>query len=145
MMALAAFVADALKRGAIAILASPDGVLPPLDPGIVVVRDANPRRRVALMASAFAGPQPATIAAVTGTNGKSSTVHFVRQIWERMGLTAASIGTLGIVSPTLVRDGGLTTPDPVQLHEDLAMLAREGVSHLAIEASSHGVDQHHDN
>ena len=138
----AAFVADALKRGAIAILASPDGVLPPLDPGIVVVRDANPRRRVALMASAFAGPQPATIAAVTGTNGKSSTVHFVRQIWERMGLTAASIGTLGIVSPTLVRDGGLTTPDPVQLHEDLAMLAREGVSHLAIEASSHGVDQH---
>jgi len=138
----AAFVVDAAKRGAIAILASPDAVLPPLDPGIVVVRDANPRRRVALMASAFAGLQPATIAAVTGTNGKSSTVHFVRQIWERMGLTAASVGTLGIVSPTLVRDGRLTTPDPVQLHEDLATLAREGVSHLAVEASSHGIDQH---
>ncbi len=137
----AAFVADAVKRGAVAILAAPDAALPPLDPGIVVVRDANPRRRVALMASAFAGPQPATIAAVTGTNGKSSTVHFVRQIWERIGLKAASVGTLGIVSPGLVRDGGLTTPDPVQLHEDLATLAREGVSHLAIEASSHGIDQ----
>ena len=138
----AAFVADAVKRGAVAILAAPDAALPALDPGIVIVRDANPRRRVALMASAFAGVQPATIAAVTGTNGKSSTVHFVRQIWERMGLKAASVGTLGIVSPTLVRDGGLTTPDPVQLHEDLATLAREGVSHLAIEASSHGIDQH---
>jgi UDP-N-acetylmuramoyl-L-alanyl-D-glutamate--2,6-diaminopimelate ligase len=138
----AAFVADAVRRGAVAILAAPDAVLPSLDPGIVVVRDPNPRRRVALMASALAGLQPATIAAATGTNGKSSTVHFVRQIWERMGLKAASVGTLGIVSPGLARDGGLTTPDPVQLHEDLATLAREGVSHLAIEASSHGIDQH---
>ena len=138
----AAFVADAVRRGAVAILAAPDAELPPLDPGILVVRDANPRRRVALMAQAFAGTQPATIAAVTGTNGKSSTVHFVRQIWERMGLKAASVGTLGIVSPGLVRGGGLTTPDPVQLHEDLATLAREGISHLAIEASSHGIDQH---
>ena len=138
----AAFVDDAVRRGAVAILAAPDAVLPSLDPGIVIVRDATPRRRVALMASAFAGLQPATIAAVTGTNGKSSTVHFVRQIWERMGLKAASVGTLGIVSPGLVRDGGLTTPDPVQLHEDLAALARQGVSHLAIEASSHGIDQH---
>lgn len=138
----AAFVEDAARRGAIAILAASDAVLPSLDPGIMVLRDANPRRRMALMASAFAGVQPASIAAVTGTNGKSSTVHFVRQIWETMGLKAASVGTLGIVSPGLVRDGGLTTPDPVQLHEDLATLAREGVSHLAIEASSHGIDQH---
>lgn len=138
----AAFVADAVGRGAVAILAAPDAELPPLGPDIVVVRDANPRRRVALMAAAFAGAQPATIAAVTGTNGKSSTVHFVRHIWATLGHKAASIGTLGIVSPGLVRDGGLTTPDPVQLHEDLAMLAREGVTHLAIEASSHGIDQH---
>ena len=77
----AAFVADAVKRGASAILAASDAVLPPLDQGIVVLRDANPRRRMALMAAAFAGLQPATIAAVTGTNGKSSTVHFVRHIW----------------------------------------------------------------
>ncbi|MBX9946991.1 MAG: UDP-N-acetylmuramoyl-L-alanyl-D-glutamate--2,6-diaminopimelate ligase [Reyranella sp.] len=138
----AAFVADAVARGAAAILAVPDATLPVLDPGIVVVRDANPRRRVALMAAAFAGLQPATVAAVTGTNGKSSTVHFVRQIWQKLGLKAASVGTLGIVSPGLVREAGLTTPDPVQLHEDLATLAREGVTHLAIEASSHGLDQH---
>ena len=138
----AAFVADAVSRGAVAILAAPDAALPSLDPGIVVVRDANPRRRVALMAAAFAGLQPATIAAVTGTNGKSSTVHFVRQIWTALGFKAASVGTLGIASPGLARDAGLTTPDPVQLHEDLATLAREGVTHLAIEASSHGLDQH---
>ena len=138
----ASFVVDAVKRGAVAILAAPDAELPPIDPGIVVLRDANPRRRVALMAAAFAGLQPATIAAVTGTNGKSSTVHFVRHIWEALGFTAASVGTLGIVSPGFAREAGLTTPDPVQLHADLATLAREGVTHLAIEASSHGLDQH---
>jgi UDP-N-acetylmuramoyl-L-alanyl-D-glutamate--2,6-diaminopimelate ligase len=138
----AAFVADAVGRGAAAILVASDAVLPALDPGIVVVRDANPRRRVALMAAAFTDLQPATIAAVTGTNGKSSTVHFVRQIWETLGLKAASVGTLGIASPGLTREAGLTTPDPVQLHADFATLAREGVAHLAIEASSHGLDQH---
>jgi UDP-N-acetylmuramoyl-L-alanyl-D-glutamate--2,6-diaminopimelate ligase len=115
----AAFVADAVGRGAAAILAAPDAALPVLDSGIVVLRDANPRRRVALMAAAFAGGQPATVAAVTGTNGKSSTVHFVRQIWATLGFRAASVGTLGIVSPGLTREGGLTTPDPVQLHQDL--------------------------
>ncbi|HEY6984366.1 MAG TPA: UDP-N-acetylmuramoyl-L-alanyl-D-glutamate--2,6-diaminopimelate ligase [Reyranella sp.] len=138
----ASFVAEAVKRGAVAILAAPDSVLPPLAPEIAVVRDPNSRRRVALMAAAFAGLQPATIVAVTGTNGKSSTVHFVRQIWAALGLKAASVGTLGIVSPGFTRDAGLTTPDPVQLHADLAALAREGVTHLALEASSHGLDQH---
>ncbi len=138
----ASFIADAVKRGAVAILAAPDAALPPLDPGVVVIRDGNPRRRIALMAAAFAGLQPATIAAVTGTNGKSSTVHFVRHIWTTLGLNAASVGTLGIFSAGFSRDAGLTTPDPVQLHADLATLAREGVTHLAIEASSHGIDQH---
>ncbi len=138
----ASFVLDAVKRGAVAILAAPDAVLPPLAPEIIVLRDVNPRRRAALMAAAFAGLQPATIAAVTGTNGKSSTVHFVRQIWTALGLKAASVGTLGIVSPGFTREAGLTTPDQVQLHADLATLAREGVTHLAIEASSHGLDQH---
>ena len=138
----ASFIADAVKRGAVAILAGSDAAVPKLDPGIVVLRDANPRRRVALMAATFAGLQPATIAAVTGTNGKSSTVHFVRHIWATLGLRAASVGTLGTVSPGFTREAGLTTPDPVQLHADLATLAREGVTHLAIEASSHGLDQH---
>ncbi|HEY4170930.1 MAG TPA: UDP-N-acetylmuramoyl-L-alanyl-D-glutamate--2,6-diaminopimelate ligase, partial [Reyranella sp.] len=138
----ATFIIDAVKRGASAILTMSDVALPSLDKGIVVVRDDNPRRRIALMAAAFAGLQPATIAAVTGTNGKSSTVHFVRQIWATSRLKAASVGTLGIVSPGFTREAGLTTPDPVQLHADLATLAREGVTHLAIEASSHGLDQH---
>ena len=138
----AAYVADAVKRGAVAILAAPDAALPPLDPSVVVIRDANPRRRVALMAAAFAGLQPATVAAVTGTNGKSSTVHFLRHVWASLGLEAASVGTLGVFSPGLTRAAGLTTPDPVHLHEDLAILARQGVTHLAIEASSHGLDQH---
>jgi len=138
----ASFIADAVKRGAVAILAGSDAAVPKLDPGIVVLRDANPRRRVALMAATFAGLQPVTIAAVTGTNGKSSTVHFVRHIWATLGLRAASVGTLGTVSPGFTREAGLTTPDPVQLHADLATLAREGVTHLAIEASSHGLDQH---
>lgn len=104
----AAFVADAVGRGAVAILTAFDAELPPLDPAIVVVRASSPRRRVALMAAAFAGLQPATIAAVTGTNGKSSTVHFVRHIWQTLGLNAASVGTLGIFSPGLTRDAGLT-------------------------------------
>jgi UDP-N-acetylmuramoyl-L-alanyl-D-glutamate--2,6-diaminopimelate ligase len=138
----ASFVTDAVNRGATTILAAADAALPPLASDIVVVRDANPRRRIALMAATFAGAQPGTIAAVTGTNGKSSTVHFVRQIWSALGRKAASVGTLGIVSPGFGREAGLTTPDPVQLHADLATLAREGVSHLAVEASSHGLDQH---
>ena len=138
----ASFIADAVGRGASVILAAPDVALPPLDERVVVVRDANPRRRIALMAATFAGLQPATIAAVTGTNGKSSTVHFLRHIWAALGLRAASVGTLGIVSPGFTRGAGLTTPDPVQLHADLATLAGEGVTHLAVEASSHGLDQH---
>ena len=138
----ASFVADAVRRGATAILTGTDAALPPIDAGIVVLRDANPRRRIALMAATFAGRQPAAAAAVTGTNGKSSVVHFVRDIWAALGLKAASVGTLGIVSPSFTREAGLTTPDPVQLHADLATLAREGVTHLAIEASSHGLDQH---
>ena len=138
----ATFVADAAARGAVAILAAPDARLPPLDPAVVVIRDANPRRRLALMAAAFAGRQPAVIAAVTGTNGKSSTVHFLRHIWSKLGHSAASVGTLGIFSADLTRPAGLTTPDPVKLHEDLAILAHQGVTHLAIEASSHGLDQH---
>jgi len=66
----------------------------------------------------------------------------VSHVWATQGLKAASVGTLGIVSPGFKREAGLTTPDPVQLHADLATLAREGVTHLAIEASSHGLDQH---
>ena len=91
------FVADAVKRGATAILAAPDATLPPIGADVAVVRDVNPRRRIALMAASFAGLQPATIAAVTGTNGKSSTVHFVRHIWSSLGLRAASVDRKSVV------------------------------------------------
>ena len=86
--------------------------------------------------------QPATIAAVTGTSGKTSVAAFTRQIWTALGLQAASIGTIGVVSPQGEKYGSLTTPDPVELHRTLDQLAGEGVTHLALEASSHGLDQH---
>ena len=113
--------------------------------GIVVVRDANPRRAPGADGrGASPARQPATIAAVTGTNGKTSTVDFVRQIWAALGLKAASVGTLGIVSPRLRRaTAGLTTPDPVAAARGSGRRWRARAStHLAIEASSHGLDQH---
>jgi UDP-N-acetylmuramoyl-L-alanyl-D-glutamate--2,6-diaminopimelate ligase len=103
--------------------------------------DTNARRRLALMAAQFYAPQPKTLVAVTGTNGKTSVVSFTRQIWQRLGQRAASLGTLGIVAPGFERPGSLTTPDPVTLHRTLRDLARRGVERVALEASSHGLDQ----
>jgi len=94
------------------------------------------------MAAAFHAPQPRVTALVTGTNGKTSVAAFLRQIWQHQGRPAASLGTLGVVAPGLMRAGALTTPDPVELHATLAALARAGVDHVAIEASSHGLDQY---
>jgi UDP-N-acetylmuramoyl-L-alanyl-D-glutamate--2,6-diaminopimelate ligase len=93
------------------------------------------------MAARFHGRQPRTIAAVTGTNGKTSVVHFTREIWTALGHPAASLGTLGIVTAGESRPGALTTPDPVALHRDLAGLAKQGIDHVAVEASSHGLHQ----
>ncbi len=94
------------------------------------------------MAARFCGGQPRTIAAVTGTNGKTSVATFLRQIWAALGEEAASLGTLGIASPKGERPLGYTTPDPVALQAELAALAKEGVTHLAMEASSHGLAQY---
>ena len=102
----------------------------------------NPRRTLALAAAKFYPRQPQTIAAVTGTSGKTSVAAFTRQIWSVLGFQAASIGTVGVVSPKGEQYGSLTTPDPVELHRTLDQLAGEGVTHLALEASSHGLDQH---
>ena len=102
----------------------------------------NARRALALMAAKFFPRQPRTIAAVTGTSGKTSVAAFTRQIWTALGHRAASIGTIGIVSPRGETYGSLTTPDPVALHRSLDALAADGVTHLAIEASSHGLDQY---
>ena len=106
------------------------------------VATPNPRRALALAAARFYPRQPATIAAVTGTSGKTSVAAFTRQIWERLGHASASIGTIGLVSPKRTVYGSLTTPDPIALHRQLDEIAGEGVTHLAFEASSHGLDQY---
>ena len=136
----AQFVNQAVSAGAVAVAAEqrPDT----FPDTIAFVRVANPRRSLALVAAKMFPRQPATIAAVTGTSGKTSVVAFTRQIWSELGYRAASIGTIGVVSPEGERYGSLTTPDPVELHRALDQLANESVTHLALEASSHGLDQH---
>jgi UDP-N-acetylmuramoyl-L-alanyl-D-glutamate--2,6-diaminopimelate ligase len=133
------FARAAAAAGAVAVAAAerPDGL--PDSVAFVAVKDA--RRTLALCAAAFFPRQPATIAAVTGTSGKTSVAAFTRQIWSALGAQAASIGTIGVVSPRGEKYGSLTTPDPIELHRTLDSLARDGVTHLALEASSHGLDQ----
>lgn len=138
----AQFIPDAVAKGAVAVLAPPGVDSALVGPDVTLVTDANPRRRLARMAAAFHHPQPDTIVGVTGTNGKSSVAGFTRQIWTHLGLKSASIGTLGIEGPGYIGGEGLTTPDPVDLHCELAAMARDGVDHVAMEASSHGLDQH---
>lgn len=140
----AGFLDDALARGAAAVLAPPGAaVRRARGRGVAAVADRDPRRRLARMAAAFHGAQPATVAAVTGTNGKTSIAHFLAAIWRAQGLRAAAIGTLGVQAPGVGTGGagGLTTPDPVALHAGLARLAAAGVGHAVLEASSHGLAQ----
>ncbi len=136
-----AFINDALERGAGAILAPPETALPPEYADIPVVRDNDPARRFSLMAARFYATQPEVVTAVTGTNGKTSVASFLRQIWAHGGLAAASLGTLGVCAPGIEERGALTTPDPVMLHQTLSRLAKNGVSRLVLEASSHGIEQ----
>ena len=134
------FVAQAVERGAAAVVSQ--AAVPGLDgrtPALVV-----PDVRVALAeaASRFFPNQPGTVAAVTGTSGKTSVAAFVRQIWAHAGHQSASLGTVGLVTPKGESKGELTTPDTITLHRTLDAVAREGVTHLVLEASSHGLDQH---
>jgi UDP-N-acetylmuramoyl-L-alanyl-D-glutamate--2,6-diaminopimelate ligase len=133
------FIADAVRQGAVAILCD-DGTA--VETTVPVITDRNPRRRLALMAARFYAPQPKMLAAVTGTNGKTSVTVFLRRIWEKLGYRAASFGTIGIHGTGFERPGSLTTPDPVTLHSDLRELAQAGIDHVALEASSHGLDQY---
>jgi len=135
------FIADAVARGAAAVLALPGTAWPPGVPPRPLITDAAPRRALARMAAEIAGRQPDRIVAVTGTNGKTSTVDFLRQLWSLSGRRAASLGTLGLIAPGHAGGAGLTTPDPVALAGMLAGLAREAVQHVAMEASSHGLHQ----
>lgn len=132
-----AHLADAIARGAVCVLAPPG-----TRAEVPVIADAAPRRTLARIAAVLAGVQPRCVVAITGTNGKTSTAEFLRQIWTLDGTKAASLGTLGLTAPGFASGPGLTTPDPVTLAETLAGLARAGVDHAAIEASSHGLDQH---
>ena len=138
----AKFIADAVTRGAVAVMGAPDIAVQVSALGVDFIPAANPRRRLSQMAAEFYGAQPSTVAAVTGTNGKTSVASFVRQIWAFEGKPAASLGTIGIDSPSGHVSLGHTTPDPVRLHAELARLKKEGVDHLAMEASSHGLDQY---
>ena len=133
-----AFAADAIALGAVAIVAAraPDAAL---RVPVIVVPDV--RLALSRAAARFHPLQPQTIAAVTGTSGKTSIAAFLRQIWLYCGRQAASMGTIGIVAPSGDVYGSLTTPDSITLHATLEKLARDGVTHLAMEASSHGLDQ----
>ena len=138
-----AFIPQALSRGAAAVLApqdTPDGSAP------VLVTSGDVRRAYAIAARSFYGAQPAVCVAVTGTNGKTSVATFCRQIWAALDIKAASMGTLGVVAQSgsvceTLTPPGLTSPDAADAARLLARLAGQGVTHLALEASSHGIDQ----
>jgi UDP-N-acetylmuramoyl-L-alanyl-D-glutamate--2,6-diaminopimelate ligase len=134
----ARFIDAAVASGAVAVV----GDHPPQGNRVPFVITPNPRRALALAAAKFYPRQPAIIAAVTGTSGKTSVAAFVRQIWQQLGHASASIGTIGLVSPKRTIYGSLTTPDPIALHRQLDEISAEGVTHLAFEASSHGLDQY---
>lgn len=131
------FIPAAIAAGAVAVVARPQAQVE----GAVHIADPEPRRAFAHLASRFFTPVPETIVAVTGTNGKTSTVEMVRQLWRMVGHRAASIGTLGITTSDETVSTGLTTPDIVTFLANMTGLAREGVSHVAYEASSHGLSQ----
>ena len=133
-----AFIADAVQAGAVAVVARPEAKVD----GALHIADPNPRRAFAQLAAQFFAPVPPHIVAVTGTNGKTSTVEMTRQIWRMAGERAASIGTLGVTTPDESVSTGLTTPDIVTFLANLSGLAREGVTHVAFEASSHGLTQY---
>ncbi|MBX3594287.1 UDP-N-acetylmuramoyl-L-alanyl-D-glutamate--2,6-diaminopimelate ligase [Sphingomonas sp.] len=132
------FIAEAVARGAIAVVARPEVQVE----GAAHIATDHPRTQFARIAARFFAPFPDISVAVTGTNGKTSTVEMVRQLWRMAGHNAASIGTLGVTTAGEMVSTGLTTPDVVTFLSNVAGLAREGVTHLAFEASSHGLSQY---
>ncbi|MEL8055585.1 MAG: Mur ligase family protein, partial [Pseudomonadota bacterium] len=132
------YIPQAIEAGAVAIMGED---LPSIE-GATAIEVNNARLALAQASAHFYPTQPKTIIGITGTNGKSSTVDFLRQIWTQAGLQAASMGTLGAIGPKGSIDLGHTTPDPVAIHETLSKLAVDGVTHVAMEASSHGLGQY---
>lgn len=133
------FIAEAVSRGAVAVLA-PTGYLPL--PNITTLITDDVRSAVSVIAANFYPRQPETIVAITGTSGKTSTAQFTREIWQAMGEKSASIGTLGLITADEERYGSLTTPDAITLHQLLDECVGKGISHVAMEASSHGLALH---
>ena len=136
----ARYIPDAAAQGASAIICGTDAVVPD-GVDIAIIRADDPRRLLARAAARFFERQPEVTVAVTGTSGKSSVADFTRQIFTRLGFEAASLGTLGVGRSSGTTYGSLTTPDPIALHKMLAELAEQNVTHLAFEASSHGLSQ----
>jgi len=132
------FIPAAVDKGAVAVVARRQAKVE----GAVHLADEQPRRLFAQLASKYYGPYPETVVAVTGTNGKTSTVEMTRQIWRMLGHRSASIGTLGVTTSDDQVKTGLTTPDIVTFLSNMAGLKRMGISHVAYEASSHGLDQY---
>jgi UDP-N-acetylmuramoyl-L-alanyl-D-glutamate--2,6-diaminopimelate ligase len=132
------FIGQAVERGAVAVVARPQA---PVE-RVPHLADPEPRRLFAELAAKFYAPYPETVVAVTGTNGKTSTVEMARQIWRMLGHRSASIGTLGVTTSDEQVKTGLTTPDIVTFLSNMAGLKRMGMTHVAYEASSHGLDQH---
>jgi UDP-N-acetylmuramoyl-L-alanyl-D-glutamate--2,6-diaminopimelate ligase len=136
------YINDAVGRGAAAVLGRPELGARARELGVRFIAEDNPRLALARRAAAFFDAQPKTVAAVTGTNGKTSVSVFLRQIWSALGKEAASLGTIGVVTSKGERALKQTTPDPIELHRLLAELKHEGIENLAMEASSHGLDQY---
>ena len=136
----AAFIADALSRGATAVVGEVERPRTLFDE-VAYIRVPDARRALALAAARLHPGQPGTTVAVTGTSGKSSVAEFTRQLYAALGRNSASLGTLGVIKADGKAYGSLTTPDPITLHATLDRLAHDGVTHLAMEASSHGIDQ----
>ncbi|USU13344.1 UDP-N-acetylmuramoyl-L-alanyl-D-glutamate--2,6-diaminopimelate ligase [Sphingomonadaceae bacterium OTU29THOMA1] len=132
------YIAEAVRSGAVAIVVRPGVTVD----GAVAIHAENPRECFAQLAAKFFAPFPGVAVAVTGTNGKTSTVEMTRQLWRMAGEHAASIGTLGVTTADERVTTGLTTPDVVTFLSNVAGLAREGVTHVAFEASSHGLVQY---
>ncbi len=144
----AVYINDAIANGAVAILThlpvAANCNFPLQSRGVHILEDRNPRRLFALLAARFFAEQPAFCVAITGTNGKTSVADFCRQIWLRLGKRAASIGTLGVIGADISKPAGHvhTTPPPEILYSQLAQLCASGISHVALEASSHGLAQY---
>ncbi|HKY83168.1 MAG TPA: UDP-N-acetylmuramoyl-L-alanyl-D-glutamate--2,6-diaminopimelate ligase, partial [Sphingobium sp.] len=132
------FIPDAVRAGAIAVVARPDAKVE----GAAHIAHDNPRRLFALLAARYFAPFPDVTVAVTGTNGKTSTVELARQLWRMLGHHSASIGTLGVTTSVDQVSTGLTTPDIVTFLANMSGLKREGITHAAFEASSHGLAQY---